>query len=132
MAHFAKIDNSGVVIFVTVGRDEDNEIELSERTGDTYKKTSYNTVGGIHYDPITRQPSEDQSKAFRKNFAGKGCTYDAERDAFISPKPYSSWELNESKCTWEAPIPYPEDGKNIDDRKVYDWDEEAVSWVEIK
>jgi hypothetical protein len=130
MAHFAKIDNSGTVIFVTVGRDEDNEIELCERTGDTYRQTSYNTRGGIHYDPITRQPSEDQSKAFRKNFAGKGYTYDAERDAFISPKPYPSWGLNESKCKWEAPTPYPGDGKNPDGGKAYYWDEVTTSWVE--
>ena len=126
MAHFAKIDNSGVVIFVTVGRDEDNELELSERTGDTYKKTSYNTVGGIHYDPTTRQPSEDQSKALRKNFASKGYTYDAGRDAFIYPKPYPSWLLDEDSCIWNAPTPRP------DDDKMYYWDEDTTSWKEIK
>ena len=88
MAHFAKIDNLGTVVFVTVGRDEDNgkELELSARTGDTYRQTSYNTRGGIHYKPNSHEPSEDQSKALRKNFAGIGYTFDKDRDAFIPPK----------------------------------------------
>lgn len=69
MAHFAKLDNNNVVIFVTVGRQEDDgkEVELSQRTGETYKQTSYNTQCGIHYDPNTGIPSIDQSKALRKN-----------------------------------------------------------------
>ena len=127
MAHFAKINDSGIVIFVTVGRDEDNgkELELSERTGDTYKQTSYNTRGGIHYDPNTKEASEDQSKAFRKNYAGLGYTYDSARDAFISPKPYPSWTLDEDTCQWESPVAYPDDGKR------YEWNEGTTSWDEI-
>ena len=97
MAHFAKLDENNVVIFVTVGRQEDDgkEDELTARTGDVYKQTSYNTRGGVHYDPNTNEPSADQSKALRKNYAGLGYTYDAGRDAFIPPKPYASWILNE-------------------------------------
>lgn len=126
MAHFAKIDNLSIVVFVTVGRDEDNELELCARTGDTYRRTSYNTYGGIHYNPETGQPSSDQSKAFRKNFAGIGYKYDYERDAFIPPKPYKSWILNEQTCLWEAPTSMPTDSE------YYVWDELTTSWVIIQ
>lgn len=125
MAHFAKLDNLGTVVFVTVGRDEDDELELCARTGDTYRQTSYNTRGGVHYDPNTGQPSADQSKAFRKNYAGIGFTYDKDRDAFIPPKPFKSWILNEQTCLWEAPVAYPTDGKS------YRWNEETQNWVEV-
>lgn len=125
MAHFAKLDENNVVIFVTVGRDEDDgkEAELTARTGDVYKQTSYNTRGGVHY--TDNVPSADQSKAFRKNYAGLGYTYDEQRDAFIPPKPYASWVLNETSCLWDAPVSYPDDGK------FYSWDEETTSWVEV-
>jgi len=107
MSHFAKLNANNIVIFVTVGRQEDDgkEAELSERTGDTYKQTSYNTIGGVYLDPITREPAADQSKAFRKNYAGLGYTYDAERDAFIPPKPDGSWVLDEQTCLWVEPEP---------------------------
>lgn len=126
MSHFAKLDKNNVVIFVTVGRQEDDgkEAELTARTGDVYKQTSYNTRGGVHYDPNTNEPSADQSKAFRKNYAGLGYTYDAQRDAFIPPQPYPSWVLDEFSCLWNAPVPYPDDGK------MYVWDEETLSWKE--
>ena len=124
MAHFAKIDNLGTVVFVTVGRDDEQELELCARTGDTYRQTSYNTHGGIHYEPDSNDPSEDQSKAFRKNYAGVGYVFDTERDAFIPPKVYNSWTLNEDTCGWEAPIAYPDDGKD------YFWDEPTTSWIE--
>jgi hypothetical protein len=125
MSHFAKLDQNNIVVFVTVGRQEDNgkEVELSQRTGDTYKQTSYNTRCGVHYDPNTNEPSLDQSKALRKNYAGIGYTYDEVRDAFISPKPYQDWILNESTCCWEAPEPYPSDGG------LYYWDENIHQWV---
>ena len=124
MSHFAKLDQNNVDIFVTVGRQEDDgkELELQERTGDVYKQTSYNTRGGVHY--TEGEPSPDQSKAFRYNYAGVGFTYDEARDAFIPPKPdYPSWVLDEGTCLWVAPIPYPEDGE------AYTWDEEAGDWV---
>jgi hypothetical protein len=124
MAHFAKLDNN-VVVFVTVGRQEDEglEDELSARTGDLYKQTSYNTRGGVHYDPLTGEPSADQSKAYRGNYAGIGFTYDETLNAFIPPQPYPSWVLNEETFLWEAPTPYPSDGKD------YIWDEQSGQWV---
>jgi hypothetical protein len=126
MSHFAKLDDNNIVIFVTVGREEDDgkELELQERTGDVYKQTSYNTYGGVHY--TGGEPSDDQSKAFRFNYAGISFTYDAERDAFISPQPYPSWVLDEATCLWAAPIDYPADGG------LYVWDEPTVSWVAVE
>ena len=120
MAHFARIKN-GVVDFVTVGRDDDEnrEDELAH-DGYIYRRTSYNTRGGVHY--TDGQPSANQSKAFRKNYAGIGYTYDAGRDAFIPFKPYASWLLNETTCLWDSPVPYPDDGNH------YLWNEESQSW----
>jgi hypothetical protein len=128
MSHFAKLDENNVVTFVTVGRQEDDglEAELTARTGDVYKQTSYNTRGGVHYNPETGQPSDDQSKAFRKNYAGSGFTYDEDRDAFIPPKLFESWVLDEDTCLWEAPVAYPEDGAD------YTWDEETQEWTAIE
>jgi len=125
MAHYAKLDEKSNVIFVTVGSQSDDgkEQELFERTGDTYKQTSYNTRGGIYYTPHTNDPDPDQSKAYRKNYAGIGYTYDSTRDAFIPPKPFESWVLDEFSCLWNAPTPYPDDGK------IYYWDETTQSWV---
>ena len=116
MSHFAKLDNNNVVIFVTVGRQEDDgrEAELCARTGDKYVQTSYNTSGGVHrLDGIP----------LRKNYAGIGYTYDLGRDAFIPPTPYPSWLLNETTCLWQSPVPMPEDGER------YRWDEATTSWV---
>ena len=125
MAHFAKLDENNVVVFVTVGRQEDDgkELELQERTGDVYKQTSYNTRGGVHY--TDGEPSADQSKALRYNYAGIGFTYDEDRDAFIPPKPFDSWVLDEATCLWVAPIEYPADGG------LYSWDELLGDWVEV-
>jgi len=115
MSHFAKLDENNVVIFVTVGRDEDDENELTARTGDTYRRTSYNTYGGQH--ALGGMP-------FRKNYAGIGYTYDPQRDAFIAPQPHPSWVLDESTCLWQAPVPMPESG-------MWSWDETIQSWIEI-
>jgi hypothetical protein len=117
LAHFAKLDENNVVTFVTVGRQEDDgkEADLCARTGDVYKQTSYNTHGGVH--ALGGTP-------LRKNYAGIGYTYDAGRDAFIPPKPYASWLLNETTCLWNAPVACPDDGKR------YSWDEATTSWVE--
>jgi hypothetical protein len=117
MSHFAKLDENNIVTFVTVGRQEDDgkEHELFERTGDVYKQTSYNTRGGVHILGGT---------PLRKNYAGIGYTYDEDRDAFIPPKPYDSWLLDEDTCLWEAPVPMPEDG-------MYTWDEETGAWIEV-
>ena len=119
MSHFAKLDANNVVVFVTVGRQEDDgrEDELTARTGDVYKQTSYNTHGGVH--ALGGVP-------FRKNYAGIGYTYDAERDAFIPPKPYSSWLLDDDTCLWQPPTPYPDDGG------MHAWDEDTLTWVEVE
>lgn len=108
MTYFAKLDENNIVTFVTRGRQEDdgNEQELTERTGDIYKQTSY--TGKI-----------------RKNFASIGFYYDEERDAFIPPKPFDSWILNEETCLWNSPIPYPNDGNS------YIWNEEILNWEEF-
>jgi len=124
VAHFAKLDENNIVVFVTVGRDEDNgkEAELSARTGDVYKQTSYNTHGGVH--ALGGTP-------FRKNYAGLGYTYDVSKDAFVPSKPYASWLLNETTCLWESPVPYPTDVGTEENPKRYSWDETTTSWVEV-
>jgi hypothetical protein len=126
LAHFARIKN-GIVDFVTVGRDDDEsrEDELAH-DGWIYKRTSYNTRGGVHYTDSV--PSADQTKAFRKNYAGIGYSYDADRDAFIPPKPYNSWVLNETTCLWDAPVAMPEDAGTGEPPKRYTWDEATLSW----
>lgn len=125
MAHFTKLDENNIVVLVVVGRDEDNgkEDELTARTGDTYKQTSYNTHGGVHSNGGT---------PFRKNYAGIGYTYDSGRDAFIPPKPFSAWVLNETTCLWDAPFPKPDDAVVNGGTKRYDWDEATSNWVEVQ
>jgi hypothetical protein len=126
MTYFAKLDENNIVTFVTVGRQEDDglEDELTARTGDVYRQTSYNTYGGVHY--TDGEPSADQSKALRYNYAGIGYSYDADRDAFIPPQPYPSWVLDEATCLWVSPIDYPADGGQ------YVWDEETTDWIEVQ
>jgi hypothetical protein len=130
MAHFARIKN-GVVDFVTVGRDDDEnrEDELAH-DGYIYRRTSYNTRGGVHY--TDGQPSADQSKAFRKNYAGLGYMYDAIRDAFIPPKPFNSWVLDEQTCLWNAPVAMPADAGTGEPPKRYQWDEVTTQWKLIE
>ncbi len=117
MAHFAKLDENNIVLEVnTVNNDvlnPSNEEEsgiafLTEWSGgySNWKQTSYN-------------------KTFRKNYAGVGYIYDAERDAFIAPQPWASWTLNEATCQWDSPIPYPTDGK------YYGWFEPNQEWIEV-
>ena len=117
MAHFAQLDENNIVTQVIVINNEDcldkdgNEYEVigaafcAKLLGGDWKQTSYN--GNL-----------------RKNYAGIGFAYDNIRDAFIAPQPYASWILDEETCQWNAPVPYPEDGK------LYDWNEATVSWVE--
>ena len=120
MAHFALIENNIVVKVIVAEQDYIDTIE------GTWVQTSYNTRGGIHYIPDTNTPSEDQSKALRKNYAGLGYIYDADRDAFYSNQPFPSWTLDEDSCLWEAPVPHPNDGK------AYMWNESASKWTEIE
>lgn len=113
MAHYAFLDEENIVTEVITGIDEteliegkDPEVWYGEFRGQRCVRTSYN--GNI-----------------RKNYAGIGFTYDEERDAFIPPKPYDSWELNEETCTWISPIPYPDDGI------IYSWNEDVADWEAI-
>ena len=123
MGHFAKVSN-GIVTRVIVAEADFFNNFVDDSPG-KWIQTSYNTRGGVHYQPNANQPSEDQSKALRKNYAGIGYTYDATRDAFIPPQPFNSWTLNEDTCLWDSPVPYPEDGK------LYKWNEELVNWEEV-
>ena len=121
MAHFAKLGSGNIVTQVEV---VSNDVALTEQAGidflnnlyktnDIWLKTSYNTRGGVHLLDGT---------PFRKNYAGIGYTYDEARDAFISPKPYASWTLNEDSCFWKPPVAYPTDGH------IYSWNETNQNW----
>jgi len=127
MAHYSLLNYQNIVTKVCTGKNEDEtdtniELVYQNMFGQLCKRTSYNTRGGVHYDPVTNEPSADQSKAFRKNYAGVGYTYDHSRDAFIPPKPFDSWVLNETSCLWAAPVEYPDDGE------MYTWNEDTTSW----
>jgi hypothetical protein len=118
MAHFAELDENNVVLRVIVGVDYpyDGEAIYQNETGKVWKRTSYNTQGGVHVLGGT---------PFRKNYAGIGYTYDPQRDAFIPPKPFPSWVLDEETCLWIPPVAYINDGNE------YIWDESVTSWVEV-
>jgi hypothetical protein len=123
MAHFAKVLN-GKVTQVIVAEPEFFETFIDTSPGE-WIQTSYNTRGGVHYNPETGEPSADQSKSLRKNYAGIGFDYNAALDAFIPPKPYNSWSLNTETGTWDAPTPMPTD------EQVYVWDEENQIWEQM-
>ena len=116
MSHFAQIDENNVVTQVLV---IEQDVVDSGLFGDpaSWIQTSYNTIGGVH--TLGGTP-------LRKNYAGIGYTYDATRDAFIPPKPFSSWVLNEETCLWDAPTPMP-----VEEGKIFVWNEETTSWVEF-
>jgi len=120
MAHFAKVID-GIVDQVIVAEPEFFDSFVDSTPG-KWVQTSYNTKGGVHYDPETGEPSADQSKALRKNYAGRGYTYDKTRDAFIPPCDYPSWTLNETSCLWEPPVARPDDGQ------LYTWNETEQRW----
>lgn len=128
MAHWAELDANNVVTRVLVGDNNDPAGDegyqwLLDNLGGTWVKTSYNAVGGKRRNPETGEMTEEAG--FRKNYAGIGYTFDAGRDAFIPPKPFNSWVLNEDTCLWDAPTPYPADGK------MYRWVEEDLNWQEV-
>ena len=114
MAHYAKIENN-IVTKVIVAEAEFFDTFVDDSPG-IWLQTSYNTQGGVHLNGDT---------PLRKNYAGVGFTYDAVRDAFIAPQPYPSWALVEDTCQWEAPVAMPTDDK------MYTWDEDTTSWVEV-
>ena len=111
MAHFAKVNN-GIVEQVIVAEPEFFDTFVDSSPGQ-WIQTSYNTHGGVHANGGT---------PLRKNYAGIGYSYDATRDAFIPPKPYASWTLNDDTCLWSAPIQYPTDGAS------YTWNEATQAW----
>jgi len=141
MAHFAKLGVGNIVEQVIV---VSNDIAITEKAGidfinklyntrDVWKQTSFNTINGKYYN--NDNTLGDQSKAFRKNYAGIGFQYDNTRDAFIPPKKFNSHILDEDTCCWKAPVEYPEtytlgltdkDGNSIKDR--YKWNETIVNW----
>ena len=116
MSHFAQIDTNNNVVNVIVA--EQGFID-SGAVGEpsTWIQTSYNTKAGVH--ALGGTP-------LRKNYAAIGFTYDKDLDAFIPPKTFASWVLNEETCLWEAPLPYPQDGNK------YDWNEESQSWDQVE
>lgn len=119
MAHYAILDENNVVIQVIVGKDESEVVEGISDWEIYYggKRTSYNTKGGVHLYGGT---------PFRKNYAGIGYIYDLQRDAFIPPKPYPSWILNEETCLWEPPLPMP------DNRiRYWRWNEDEIKWDSV-
>jgi hypothetical protein len=118
MAHFAQINANNVVTQVIVA---EQDFINSGVVGDpsTWIQTSYNTKGGQHVLGGT---------PLRKNYAGIGYSYDPQRDAFIPPKPYSSWQLDEASCTWQAPVPMPADAGQGDPPIYYVWDESNITW----
>ena len=118
MAHYAFLNMQNIVTEVIVGKDETDgptnwEMHYGNIREQVCKRTSYNTRGGVHSEGGT---------PFRKNYAGIGYTYDFARDAFIPPKPFDSWTLNENSCLWEAPVAMPDDGQQ------YSWNEELGTW----
>ena len=122
MAHYAFLDGNNTVTEVITGKDEgeqgiDWEQHYGDFRGQVCKRTSYNTSGGVH--SLGGTP-------FRKNYAGIGYTFDEARDAFIPPKPFASWVLNEDTCLWDAPVAMPSDGG------FYNWNEEAGNWVAVE
>ena len=111
MAHFAKLGKGNIVLTVEV---VSNDIATTEQAGVDFLNTLYKTRD------VWKQTSYNGN--FRKNFAGKGYSYDQERDAFIPPKPFNSWILNETTCQWEAPSVMPDDGER------YEWNETTITW----
>lgn len=128
MAHWAELDEDNIVIRVTVGDNNDPNGDegyqwLVENLSGRWMKTSYNTRNGKRVNPETNEMTDEPG--FRGNYAGVGFRYDEDLDAFIPPKPYNSWILNEDIYNWEAPEPYPNDGK------YYIWSEDLLSWKEV-
>jgi len=119
VGHFAKVVDSKVVQ-VIVAEPEFFDTFVDSSPGQ-WIQTSYRTHGGQH----------PEGTPLRKNYAGIGYTYDAGRDAFIPPKPFASWLLNDDTCLWEAPVPMPLDAGTGTPPKFYNWNEETINWVEV-
>ena len=127
MAHFALVVNNVVQNVIVAEQDFIDSVMTPAHPEGQWIQTSYNTRGGVHYEPNGGPPSADQTKALRYNFAGTGDNYDPDADAFYSPAPFPSWVLNTNTYMWEPPVEYP--GVVGEDPR-YDWDEDSGSWVE--
>jgi hypothetical protein len=115
MSHFAQIDENNIVTRVLVIEQDVIDTGLFGQPS-SFIQTSYNTRANVHL--LNGTP-------LRKNYAGVGYTYDVARDAFVAPKPFNSWLLDEETCTWKSPVEMPTDGK------IYDWNEDVTNWVEV-
>jgi hypothetical protein len=124
MGNFAKVNN-GIVEQVIAAEPEFFNTFVDSSPGE-WIQTSYNTRGGVYYQPNSFIPSEDQSKALRKNYAGVGYSYDKQKDAFIPPKPFNSWVLNETTCLWNAPVAMPT--TELENNQYYFWNESNINW----
>ena len=129
MAHYAKVKDE-IVVQVIVAEAEFFKTFVDTEPG-KWIQTSYNTRGGVHYEPNSNTPSSDQSKALRKNYAGIGFVYDIDKDAFYKPQPYASWILNTTTCLWEPPNAKPDDGNSyVWNESVYQADN-TKGWVSV-
>jgi len=127
MSHWAEINENNIVLRVVVGDNNAPEGDegyswLVENLGGTWIKTSYTAIGGKRRNSETGELTNEPG--FRKNYAGIGYTYDSTLDAFIPPKPFDSWSLNEETCQWEAPIPKPISG-------IWVWNDIESKWDEV-
>lgn len=134
MSHYALVNEENIVYDVIFFHESVEDIEIEkyfESKNIKAFKTSYNTKHNIHYmyDEELKKFIDNPEGALRKNYASVGYIYNENLDAFIPPKPYNSWILDENKGDWEPPTPYPEDGLNGD--KTYVWNEENLEWDEI-
>lgn len=127
MAHYAKV-RQGKVIKVIVAEASFFDNFVDDSPG-TWIQTSYNTRGGVHYEPNSNTPSEDQSKALRGNYAGPGYSYDKTLDAFYAPQPFNSWTLDTGSFLWEAPVAYPTGDATGSYTGSYSWNEDEQNWV---
>ena len=127
MAHYAKVTNGKVVkVIVAEASFFDNFVDDSPGH---WIQTSYNTRGGVHYQPDSNTPSTDQSGSLRGNYAGIGYTYDSTLDAFYAPQPFNSWTLNTGSYLWEAPVEYPTGDVTGSYTGSYSWSESEQNWV---
>jgi hypothetical protein len=122
MAHYAFLNENNIVTEVITGKNENEEgvnweQQYGSFRGQLCKRTSYNTIGGVHQSGGT---------PFRKNYAGIGYFYDQTRDAFIPPKPFNSWVLNEDTCLWNAPVTMPT--AELEENQYYSWNESTLTW----
>jgi len=118
MSHYAKVLNQ--IVQKVIVADEEFFDTFVDNSPGSWIQTSYNTRGGVHYQPNSNTPSDDQSLALRKNFAGVGYHYDG--TGFYAPQPYNSWTLNSTSYLWEPPVAYPDDGQ------AYTWNETDQQW----